>query len=52
MSWLQATWTYLNQIVGRVGPAVSWISTVLTNPYFYAIILALLVLSLVPWSND
>ena len=52
MSWLDLTWVYFNQIVGRVSPAVSGVYGVLTNPYFYGIILTLLVLSLVPWTDE
>lgn len=52
MTWLASTWTYFTQIVWRVSPAVDWVYWVLTNPYFYGIILTLLVLSLVPWTDD
>lgn len=42
----------MNDIVWMVSPAVSSIYTVLTNPYFYAIVLVLLILALVPWTDD
>lgn len=42
----------MTDIVGMVSPAVSSIVTVLNNPYFYAIVIALLILTLVPWTDD
>lgn len=55
MTWLivwYGSWSYFNQLVGLVSPAVDWIYNVLTNPYFLAIILVLVCLSLVPWTDN
>jgi len=47
-----ASWSYFGDLVWMVSPAVSWIDTVLHNPYYLAVILALLLLSLVPWTEN
>lgn len=47
-----SSWTYFGDLVWLVSPAVSWIDTVLHNPYYLAVILALLLLSLVPWTEN
>lgn len=51
MSGLSWTWTYFNQLVGLVSPAVSSLTPILDNPIFYAVIIALLILSLIPWTK-
>ena len=51
LSWLNlgyGTWSYFQSLIGMVSPAVNNIYSVLTNPYFLAIILVLVALSLVP----
>lgn len=51
MSGLSWTGVYFNQLVGLVFPAVSSLTSILDNPIFYAVIIALLILSLVPWTR-
>ena len=48
MQGLETTQSYFDQLVGLVSPVVSSITPILDNPIFYAVIIALLILSLVP----
>lgn len=51
---LQATWYYYNQIIDFVEPTVNFIyNNRLTNPIFYGLLLALIILWLFTfWDND
>ena len=51
MTWLNSSW-YFSDLVSLVEPAVTGITSLLNNPYFYGIIIVLLILSLVPWTDD
>lgn len=55
MTWLNLwywTWSYFSQLVGLAWPAVDNIYSVLTNPYFLAIILVLVAITLIPWTDS
>lgn len=52
MTQLGSAWSYFSEIVDWVSSAVSWLAPVLSNPIYLWITLVILVLILVPWTEN
>lgn len=52
MWWLSSTWSYFNEIVWSVAPTATFLyDNILTNPIFYWILIVVLILSLITFSD-